>query len=96
VIAAMIRVVTLVAVLLLAQSIDDAQSRRTAPAPSGAHLDRHIDAHIEPREGTPAAAPGERPSRETPPPPPAVGTTGPDPSPPAIQLFRDPLYRDWR
>ena len=90
----MIRVVTLVAVLLLAQSINDAQSRRTAPAPGGAHLDRHIDAHIGPREGTPAAAPGERPSRDMPPPSPTIGTTGRDSSPPVIQLYRDPLYRD--
>jgi hypothetical protein len=91
----MIRVVTLVAALLLAQSVNDGQSGRTAPAPSGAHVDRHIDAHIEPREGTPAAAPGGRPSRETPPPPPAVGTTTSDSTPPAI-LYRDPLYRDRR
>jgi hypothetical protein len=88
----MIRVATLVAVFLLAQSVNEGQSGRTAPAPSGAHLDRHIDAHIEPRDGRPAAVPGERPSRETPPPPPAVGTTTPDPTPAVIQ-YRDPLYR---
>lgn len=92
----MLRVATLVVFVLLAQALNDSQSRRTAPAPSGAHLDRHIDAHIAPREGTPSASAAGRPSREAPPEP-AIGTVPPaDPSPPAIQLYRDPFYRDRR
>ena len=92
----MIRVATLLALLLLAQSVDDGRSRPTATNPGSAHTDRHIDAHIAPREGTPAANPSDRALRESGPEP-AVGTGAPqDPPPPAIQLFRDPLYRDRR
>jgi hypothetical protein len=89
------RVVTLLALVLLAQAVDDGQSRPSTTGQTGVHVDRHIDAHIEPREGTPAASPSEAPSRETPPPP-AIGTTAPDPLPPAIQLYRDQFYRDRR
>ena len=92
----MLRAAMLVVLVLLAQALNDPRSRPTAPAPSGAHLDRHIDAHIAPREATPSASPNERPSRDAPPEP-AIGTVAPvDPSPPAIQLYRDPLYRDRR
>lgn len=92
----MIRLVTLLALLLLAQSND---TGRSAPVASpGVHVDRHVDAHVAPRDGTPAASPAERPSRESSAPEPAAGTGGPQtpPSPPAIQLYRDPLYRDRR
>jgi len=89
------RVLMLVAVVLLAQAVNDGQSRRTAPGPAAVQLDRHIDAHVDPREGVATTSQSERPSRETPAPPPAVGTTAPDPTPPAIQLYRD-RYRDWR
>ena len=92
----MMRVVTLVALLLLAQAVNAGQSRQSVPGPMGAQLDRHIDAHIEPRDGTPAASPGERASRGTLPPAPALGTTAPDPTPPAMQLYRDQFYRDRR
>jgi hypothetical protein len=86
----------LLTLLLLAQSMDSGRSRAMAPNPSGAHIDRHIDAHIAPREGTPGRSPSESPSRDSGPEP-AVGTGAPqEPSPPAIQLFRDPLYRDRR
>jgi hypothetical protein len=93
----MIRVVTLLALLLLAQSIDNGRSRAPAASPD-VRVDRHVDAHVAPREGTPAASPAERPSRESSAPEPALGTGGSQtpPSPPAIQLYRDPLYRDRR
>jgi hypothetical protein len=90
----MTRTLTLLAVLLLAQSVDDPQWRRDVQAPSGVHVDRHVDAHVAPREGAPAASPGEPPSRESSPAP-AVGTTG-EPSPPPIQSYRDRLFRDRR
>lgn len=90
------RVVTLVALVLLAQSVNATQSRQSVSGPTGAQLDRHIDAHIEPRDGTPAASPGERPSRETTAPPPALGTTAPDPTPPVMQPYRDQFYRGRR
>lgn len=91
----MIRVATLLAVLLLAQSVNETELRRSAPPPSGAHLDRHLDAHIAPREGAPAASPAEQPWREAPPEP-AVGTVIPrEPPPPAIQPDRG-RSRDWR
>jgi len=92
----MIRVATLLAVVLLAQSIDDGRSRTTAPDPRGVQVDRHVDAHLPARDGTPSTSPAERPRRESPPQP-AVGTGGlQSPAPPAIQLYRDPLYRDRR
>lgn len=89
------RVVTILAVLLLAQLLNGPQSRRGVQAPSGLHVDRHVDAHVAPREDTPAASPGERPSHESPPAP-AVGTTPPEPAPPLIHNYRDPLFRDRR
>ena len=89
----MIRVATLLALLLLAQSTDDGRSRTTAPDPRGVHVDRHVDAHVAPREA-PSASPSEQPRRESPPPP-AAGTDVMQ-SPPAIQLYRDPLSRDRR
>ena len=89
----MIRVAAVVAMVLLAQAVNGGQSRPAAPAASGMQVDRHIDAHIAPREGTPATNPGERPSREAPPEP-ARGTVAPaETSPPPIQLQRDLLYR---
>jgi hypothetical protein len=93
----MIRVATVVALVLLAQAVNDGQSRRVAPGSSGMHVDRHIDAHIAPREGTPATNAGERPPRDAPPEP-ASGTVAPpaETSPPPIQLHRDPLYRGRR
>ena len=92
----MIRAAAVVALVLLAQAVNDGQSRRAAPAASGMHVDRHIDAHIAPREGTPATKPGAQPSREAPPEP-ASGTVAPaETSPPPLQLRRDPLYRDRR
>jgi len=90
------RVLTLVTVVLLAQAVNDGQSRRPAPGPTAVQVDRHIDAHIEPEPGTPAASPGEGASPGTLPPPPAIGTTAPDPTPPEWQLYRDRLYRDRR
>jgi hypothetical protein len=90
----MTRLLTLLAVLLLAQSVDDPQSRPDIQAPSGVHVDRHVDAHVAPREGAPAASPGEPPSRESWPAP-AVGTTGKTATPP-IQFYRDPAFRDRR
>lgn len=90
----MIRVATLLALLLLAQSTDDGRSRTTAPDPRGVHVDRHVDAHVAPREATPSASPSEQPRRESPPPP-AAGTDVMQ-APPAIQLYRDPLSRDRR
>jgi hypothetical protein len=89
----MIRVATLLALVLLAQSMDDGRSRTTGPAPGGAHVDRHIDAHVPPHEATPSASSPER-QRESQPEP-AVGTdVTRSPVPPAIRLYRDPLYRD--
>ena len=91
------RLVTLLALLLLAQSIDTGRSRAPGASPD-VHVDRHVDAHVAPREGTPAASPPERPSRESSAPEPALGTGGAQtpPSPPVIQLNRDPLSRDRR
>ena len=92
----MIRVATLLALVLLASSINDGRPRTTAPDPQGVHVDRHVDAHVPPSEGTPSASPADR-SRRASPPEPAVGTgVVESPSPPAIQLYRDPLYRDRR
>ena len=92
----MIRVVTLLALVLLAQSMDDGRSRTMAADPRGAHVDRHVDAHIDPREGTPSASPPERARRDSPPAP-AVGTgVMQSPLPPATLPYRDPLYRDRR
>ena len=93
----MMRVVTIVAVVLLAQALNPGQSRRTPPPPpSGAHLERHIDAHVAPRDGTLSARPGERSAREAPPEPAAGTVAPPDVSPPANQLYRDRFYRDRR
>jgi hypothetical protein len=93
----MIRVATLLALLLLAQSIDSGRSRAIVSSPD-VHVDRHVDAHVAPREDTPAASSPERPSRESSAPAPALGAGGPQspPLPPAIQLYRDPLSRDRR
>jgi hypothetical protein len=89
----MLRVAAVVSLVLLAQAVNDGQSRRAAPAANGMQVDRHIDAHIAPREGMPATNPDERPTREAAPEP-AKGTIAPaETSPPPIQLHRDPLYR---
>ena len=89
----MIRVAAVVALVLLAQAVNDGQSRGAAPAASGMQVDRHIDAHVAPREDSPATKPGEREAS----PEPARGTVAPaETSPPLIQLHRDALDRHRR
>lgn len=92
----MVRVAAVAALMLLAQAVSDGQSRPAPPAASGMQVDRHIDAHIAPREATPDTSPAERPSRDAPPEP-ARGTVAPaETSPPPIQVQRDPVYRHRR
>ena len=90
----MIRVAMLLALVLLAQSVDDGRSRPSTPDRGGVFVDRHVDAHVAPSEGTPWVGPPERSRRDLPPEP-AVGTGArPWPTAPGIQLYRDPPYRD--
>ena len=91
----MVRVAAVAALVLLAQAVNDGQSHPAAPAASGMQVDRHIDAHIAPREATPDTNPGERPSRDVPPEP-ARGTVAPAETSPPIQVQRDPVYRHRR
>jgi len=94
----MLRLATLLVLVLLAQSINAGRSSSTAPGPSAVHVDRHVDAHLAAPQRTPAANPAESPSRDSAAPAPATGTDAlqRSPTPPAIQLYRDPLFRDRR
>jgi hypothetical protein len=93
----MMRTVMLVALLQLAGSVDG-RMREVAPDPRGVYVDRHIDAHVPAREGEPAATVPDGRSERLPAPDPVGGTSvmQPPPSPPAIQLYRDPLSQDRR
>ena len=93
----MTRITLVLALILLAQAVDN--DRLRAPASTqGTQVDRHVDAHVAPREGAPAGTTSDGRSREATPPQPALGTGGLQerPLPPPVQLPRDPLYRDWR
>jgi hypothetical protein len=90
------RCLTAILVLfLLAGSVTDRRLPAPAPdSPGGARVDRHVDAHVPAREGEPASMPDDRAERRSAPDP-ALGTgilQAPSSSP-AIQLYRDPLYR---
>jgi hypothetical protein len=89
--------IALLFLFLLAGSVNDRRAPPPAPdSTRGVYVDRHVDAHVPAREGEPAASvPDDRSERRSAPDP-AAGVLQPPPSPPAIQLYRDPLYRDRR
>jgi hypothetical protein len=90
--------ITLLALFLLAGSPNDRRSPPAAPdSTRGVYVDRHIDAHVPGREGDPAASvPDDRSERRSAPDPAQGSSVLQPPSPPAIQNYRDPLYRDRR
>ena len=91
------RVAVLFFLILLAQSVDKDRSSVATPGTPGMHVDRHIDAHVPTREGTPAASPSDGVSREPAPPAPARESGAfREPPPPPVYSPRDPLHRDWR
>jgi hypothetical protein len=88
---------TLIALVLLAGSLDGGSSTSATPgSPRDVHVDRHVDAHVPAREGDPAASVADDRSERRSAPDPAQGTgiLQPPSSPPMFHLYRDRLYRD--
>jgi hypothetical protein len=99
------RLVTLLALLLLAGPVDPRTESTSPPPPSDVHVNRHIDAHVPARESdqAPDVSDTRSDTRSDPraggiAPDPAPGTgvfqSGPLPAP--IRDPRDPLSRDRR
>ncbi len=81
--------------ILLAGAVNDGRSGPPAPDPRAVQVDRHVDAHVPARVGESATSvPDDRLERGPAPDP--ARALQPPLSPPAIQLYRDPLYRDRR
>ena len=88
---------TLIALVLLAGSLNDGSSIPASPAsPRDVHVDRHVDAHVPAREGDPAASvPDDRSERRSAlDPAQGTGILQSSPSPPMFHIYRDRLYRD--
>lgn len=93
----MMRLAMALALLLLAGPIDP-RTTPMSPQPGGAHVDRHVEAHVPAREGDAGTgAPDTRSDRDVAPDPaPGTGVFQSAPPPPPFQNPRDPLYRDRR